>query len=234
MTHDLKNINRARPIKSYVIRASRITNAQKLAIEKYWKLHVLEFTKTPIDLSHTFKDQSPLIVEVGFGMGDSLLEMAKNQPDKNFIGIETHKPGVGKLLHGIISEKLANLKIFCHDAKEVLNFSIGKNTVSKLLIFFPDPWHKKKHNKRRLIQTDFIGSILPTLKEGGCIHLATDWHPYAEHMMEVLESTKGTFNLMGPRKFSLNPDRPPTKFEKRGKLLGHSIYDLVFTKKTGT
>ena len=144
MTNNYKDINRARPIKSFVIRASRITNAQKFAIEKYWKLYVIEFTKTPIDLSRTFKNQSPLIVEIGFGMGDSLLEMAKNQPDKNFIGIEIHKPGIGKLLLGITSEKLGNLKIFCHDANEVLNFSIGKNTVSKLLILFPDPWHKKK------------------------------------------------------------------------------------------
>jgi tRNA (guanine-N7-)-methyltransferase len=234
MTNDYKDINRARPIKSFVIRASRITNAQKFAIEKYWKLYVIEFTKTPIDLSRTFKNQSPLIVEIGFGMGDSLLEMAKNQPDKNFIGIEIHKPGIGKLLLGITSEKLGNLKIFCHDANEVLKFSIGKNTVSKLLILFPDPWHKKKHNKRRLIQTDFIDSILPTLTEGGCIHLATDWHPYAEHMMNVLESTNETFNLMGPGRFCPNADRPRTKFEKRGEILGHNIYDLIFKKKPGT
>ena len=167
MTHNPKNKNRSQPIKSYVIRASRITDAQKLAIEKYWKLYVIEFTRTPIDLSRTFKNQGPLIVEIGFGMGDSLLEMAKNQPDKNFIGVEIHRPGVGKLLHGIASEKLENLKIFCHDANEVLNFSIEKNIISKLLIFFPDPWHKKKHNKRRLIQTAFIDSILPTLTEGG-------------------------------------------------------------------
>lgn len=234
MTHNPKNKNRSQPIKSYVIRASRITDAQKLAIEKYWKLYVIEFTRTPIDLSRTFKNQGPLIVEIGFGMGDSLLEMAKNQPDKNFIGVEIHRPGVGKLLHGIASEKLENLKIFCHDANEVLNFSIEKNIISKLLIFFPDPWHKKKHNKRRLIQTAFIDSILPTLTEGGCIHLATDWHPYADHMMDVLESTKGTSNTMGPRKFYSHADRPRTKFEKRGEKLGHSIYDLVFKKETGT
>ena len=231
MTHHFNNKNRVKPLKSFVIRASRITNAQKLALEKYWKLYIIEFTKNPIDLGLTFKNQAPLIVEVGFGMGDSLLEMAKNHADKNFIGIEIHKPGIGKLLHGIATEKLNNLKIFCHDASEVLKFSIAENTISKLLILFPDPWHKKKHNKRRLIQSDFIDSVLPKLTKGGCIHLATDWYPYAQHMMDVLESTNGAFNIMGERKYCCNADRPQTKFEKRGENLGHNIYDLIFEKE---
>lgn len=163
-------------------------------------------------------------------MGDSLLEMARLNPDSNFIGVEVHQPGVGKLLHGIAEQKLSNLKIICHDAKEVFEYCFGNESIDKLQIFFPDPWPKKRHNKRRLVQTDFIQQLVEKLKPGGEIHLATDWQAYAEHMMEVMEAITGLNNANGAGNYWPDPDRPSTKFETRGIRLGHGVWDLLFRK----
>ena len=163
-------------------------------------------------------------------MGDSLLEMAAANPQINFLGIEVHKPGVGKLLHGVVEQNLSNVKVFCHDAKEILAHCLPPASIARLLIFFPDPWHKKRHNKRRLVQTDFITQQLPLLADGGRIHLATDWEPYAEHMVEAMEAVEGIENLNGAGQFWLQPDRPETKFERRGIRLGHGVWDLLYAK----
>lgn len=220
-----------RPVRSYVIRSGRLTDSQRKAIENHWDDHVLEFDASPLPINQVFPDQSPLTVEIGFGMGDSLLEMARSQPEQNFLGIEVHRAGVGKLLHGIHQNELGNLKIVCHDAVEVLRHSLETESIDRILILFPDPWHKKKHHKRRLIQPDFVKLLLSKLKPDGRLHLATDWEPYAERMLEVLEAESGLKNTNGKGQFWQDPDRPPTKFEARGKRLGHGVWDLLYQKQ---
>lgn len=219
-----------RPIRSYVIRASRYTDAQKVAIDQHWDDYVIAYEPRLFPTEELFGNSNPLTVEIGFGMGDSLLEMAAANPQINFLGIEVHKPGVGKLLHGVVEQNLSNVKVFCHDAKEILAHCLPPASIARLLIFFPDPWHKKRHNKRRLVQTDFITQQLPLLADGGRIHLATDWEPYAEHMVEAMEAVEGIENLNGAGQFWQQPDRPETKFERRGIRLGHGVWDLLYAK----
>lgn len=219
-----------RPIRSYVIRASRYTDAQKVAIDQHWNDYVIAYEPRLFSTEELFGNSNPLTVEIGFGMGDSLLEMAAANPQINFLGIEVHKPGVGKLLHGVVEQNLSNVKVFCHDAKEILAHCLPPASIARLLIFFPDPWHKKRHNKRRLVQTDFITQQLPLLADGGRIHLATDWEPYAEQMVEAMEAVEGIENLNGAGQFWQQPDRPETKFERRGIRLGHGVWDLLYAK----
>jgi tRNA (guanine-N7-)-methyltransferase len=219
-----------RPIRSYVIRGGRLTDSQRKAIEQYWGDFVIEFTGQSLDPGSLFPADAPLTVEIGFGMGDSLLAMAASNPSQNFLGIEVHKPGVGKLLHGIAEQGLSNLKIICHDAKEVIEQGLGDASVDRFLVFFPDPWHKKKHHKRRIIQPQFSKLLSERLKTGGKLHLATDWQAYAEHMLEVLEAEPSLSNTNGPGQYWLEPDRPETKFQRRGQRLGHGVWDLLYEK----
>jgi tRNA (guanine-N7-)-methyltransferase len=219
-----------RPIRSYVIRAGRYTDAQKIAIDVHWDNFVVPFEPRLFSVDELFANANPLTVEIGFGMGDSLLEMAIANPERNFLGIEVHKPGVGKLLHGLAENGCTNVKVFCHDAKDILAHCLAPASIDTLLIFFPDPWHKKRHNKRRLVQTDFITGLLPLLTANGRIHLATDWEPYAEHMVEAMEAVQGISNANGATNFWAEPDRPGTKFERRGIRLGHGVWDLLYTK----
>lgn len=219
-----------RPLKSFVIRASRLTTSQKNALESLWDSYVLPFNKEPIDLSSVFPNVKPVVVEIGFGMGDSLLEMAMADPERNYLGIEVHRPGVGKLLHGIESKKVTNLKIISHDALEVIESGFQSNSIDELLIFFPDPWHKKRHNKRRLIQSEFIQMVRSRLKINARIHMATDWQHYAEHMMEVMSAAEGFSNCNGAGNYWQTPLRPETKFERRGIKLGHGVWDLLFKR----
>jgi tRNA (guanine-N7-)-methyltransferase len=171
------------------------------------------------------------VFEIGFGMGDSLVDMAKAAPEKNFIGVEVHTPGVGRLLNRCESEAVTNLRVYQEDAIEVLDECIADASLAKVQIYFPDPWHKKKHNKRRIVQPDFIQKLRTKLQPGGVIHLATDWENYAEQMMEVMSAAEGFQNQAGEEQFSLKPDdRPVTKFEKRGQRLGHGVWDLLFVK----
>ena len=222
--------NTHRPIRSYVIRAGRYTDAQKVAISEQWDNYVVEYEPRLFSTHELFGNDNPLTVEIGFGMGDSLLEMAIANPQRNFLGIEVHKPGVGKLLHGVAESGLMNVKVFCHDAIDILAHCIGAGCIDTLLIFFPDPWHKKRHNKRRLVQTEFITGLLPLLADAGRIHLATDWEPYAEHMVEAMEAVQGMTNANGAGQFWPVPDRPGTKFERRGIRLGHGVWDLLYIK----
>jgi tRNA (guanine-N7-)-methyltransferase len=225
-TDALKN----QPLKSYVIRASRLTGAQKKALDTLWDQYVLPFKGELLDLGQAFIEPAPLIVEIGFGMGDSLLQMAIAAPDKNFLGIEVHRPGVGKLLHGIDAQKVANLKIVCDDANQVISTGLSPETIDRLLLYFPDPWHKKRHNKRRLLQNDFVQMVRQRLKIGGEFHMATDWEHYAMHMLEVMEAAQGFNNKNGSGCFWQAPARPETKFERRGLKLGHGVWDLVYTR----
>ena len=217
------------PVRSFVIRAGRLTTSQRKAIEQHWQDFVVDYQPQLLDLPSLFPNPAPLTVEIGFGMGDSLLEMAIANPERNYLGIEVHKPGVGKLLHGIAANEVNNLRIICHDAIEVLTHCLATESIDRLLLLFPDPWHKKKHHKRRIVQPAFIELVRSRLQAKGTFHLATDWQPYAEHMLEVLEESALT-NTQGKGAYWKNPERPETKFERRGQRLGHGVWDLLYQK----
>ena len=229
---DIEHPDHNRPLRSFVIRASRLTAAQQKALDTLWEGYVVPFQNELLDLNEIFPNQNPITVEIGFGMGDSLLEMAIAQPNANFLGMEVHRPGVGKLLHGIEESGIKNLKIVSHDAVEVLEVGLAIESIDRLLIYFPDPWHKKRHNKRRLIQSQFVQLARSRLKLGAEIHLATDWEHYADHMMEVMSDAEGFENNMGLQGNWKTPDRPETKFERRGIKLGHGVWDLLFKRLT--
>jgi tRNA (guanine-N7-)-methyltransferase len=223
---------RRRAIRSFVIRAGRMTPGQRRALDELWPAWGVDFTPEPVDSPQLFGNQNPLTVEIGFGMGDSLLELAKLAPERNFLGIEVHEPGVGRLLMNAREAGLTNLRVSRHDAVEVLKFQVPDHSVDRILIFFPDPWHKKRHNKRRLIQTDFVGLLARKLRPGGRLHLATDWEHYAEQMLEVVSASSAFENLDPDGGFSPRPgDRPVTKFERRGHRLGHGTWDLLFVRR---
>ena len=220
-----------RPIRSYVLRTGRMTPGQERAFQDHWQSWGLEYSKHSLDPAAAFGRQGPLVLEIGFGMGDSLVEMAAAAPDSNFIGIEVHRPGVGRLLHSMAAREVGNIRVYCHDAVEVLRDCIAEHSLDTVQIFFPDPWHKKRHHKRRLIQPPFIDLLVSRLKPGGTLHLATDWENYAEQMMEVLTNSEWLANSEPEGCFAPRPEhRPLTKFERRGERLGHGVWDLVFTR----
>lgn len=220
-----------RTIRSFVVRGGRMTDGQQKAYDNNWKVYGLETKDGKIDYQAIFGRQAEVVIEIGFGMGTSLIEMAKNTPEKDFIGIEVHPPGVAKLMMMAAEEKINNIRVYCHDAIEVMNQCIPKSSASCLQLFFPDPWHKKRHNKRRIVQPLFADQVADVLKEGGSFHMATDWEPYAEHMLEVMESQDRYQNAAGKAQFFPRPEwRPLTKFEKRGENLGHGVWDLIYTK----
>lgn len=218
-------------IRSFVIRAGRITVGQKSAFDKYWPSMGLSLFAGAINPAEVFGRDGSLVLEIGFGMGDSLLEMACQEEDKNFIGIEVHPPGVGRLISAASQQGLSNLRVYMADALDVLEDCIPDGSIDRLQLYFPDPWHKKKHHKRRIVQPAFIQKLRPKLKQGGLLHMATDWQPYAEHMLEVMNGATGFVNCVAESGFAPRPDyRPITKFEKRGERLGHGVWDLLFTK----
>jgi tRNA (guanine-N7-)-methyltransferase len=220
-----------RPIRSYVLRTGRMTPGQERAFQDHWQSWGLEYSKRSLDPVAAFGRQGPVVLEIGFGMGDSLVEMAAAAPDSNFIGIEVHRPGVGRLLHSMAAREVGNIRVYCHDAVEVLRDCIAEHSLDTVQIFFPDPWHKKRHHKRRLIQPPFIDLLVSRLKPGGTLHLATDWENYAEQMMEVLTNSEWLANSEPVGCFAPRPEhRPLTKFERRGERLGHGVWDLVFTR----
>ncbi|WP_372599804.1 tRNA (guanosine(46)-N7)-methyltransferase TrmB [Amphritea sp.] len=220
-----------RTVKSFVLRAGRMTEGQQKAMETVWPHMGLELSQGMLDLTEVFGREAPVVLEIGFGMGDSLIEMAKHQPEKNYIGIEVHRPGVGRLLSNAEKEGLSNIRVFCDDAIEVLARCIPDGSLSTVQLFFPDPWHKKKHNKRRIVQLAFAETIRKKLKVGGQFHMATDWENYAEHMMEVMSAAPGYRNVAGDQAYSPQPEwRPVTKFQKRGERLGHGVWDLMFER----
>ena len=216
-------------IRSFVTRAGRTSNAQARALETLGPQFCLPYAKQVLDLPANFGNVAPVILEIGFGMGDSTAHIAAHMPDKNFIGVEVHTPGVGSLLKLIGEQNLTNLRLIQHDAVEVLNHMLAPATLAGIHIFFPDPWHKARHHKRRLIQAPLVQLLTSRLMPGGYLHLATDWENYAEQMLEVLSAEpllRNTAEGYAPR-----PDyRPLTKFEKRGLRLGHGVWDLVFVK----
>ena len=228
---EIKPEYRKKSIRSFVVRAGRMTEGQRNAFETSWPYYGLQLDDGPIDAEKIFGRVAPLVVEIGFGMGDSLLEMVSAEPDKDFIGIEVHTPGVGRLINSARLEELPNLRVYLADANDVLKECIQANSVHRLQLYFPDPWHKKKHNKRRIVQPEFIQLIREKLMPEGILHMATDWEHYAEQMLEVLEEASGFKNRIGEQQYSERPEyRPLTKFEKRGERLGHGVWDLLYSK----
>lgn len=221
-----------RTIRSFVVRGGRMTEGQQRDYDTNWQVYGLKLSGGRIDYANVFGRSSDVVVEVGFGMGASLAEMAKQAPEKDFIGIEVHPPGVAKLMMLAKEQNITNLRVYCDDAIEVITSCLPKDAASAFQLFFPDPWHKKKHNKRRIVQPVFAQQVASVLKEGGQFHMATDWEPYAEHMMEVMESQPNFTNAAGTGSYYPRPEwRPLTKFERRGEKLGHGVWDLIYAKK---
>jgi len=223
----------ARAIRSFVLRAGRMGTGQQKALADLGPRFVLPYKPETLDLAQAFGRQADTIVEIGFGMGGATAEIAAARPGDNFIGIEVHTPGVGALLKLIGERELGNLRIVQHDAVEVLEHMVAPGSLAGVHVFFPDPWHKKKHNKRRLIQPGFVAKLVLRLKPGGYLHCATDWQPYAEQMLEVLSAEPGLVNTAdGDVGYAPRPDyRTLTKFEQRGIRLGHGVWDLVFRRR---
>ncbi|WP_299730702.1 tRNA (guanosine(46)-N7)-methyltransferase TrmB [uncultured Endozoicomonas sp.] len=220
-----------RRIKSFVLRAGRMTTGQQRGWDECWPNWGLSLESGTEGFLNAFPEQAPRVLEIGYGMGHSLVTMASQESDKHFIGIEVHRPGVGSLLNEARLAGISNLRSYCDDAVEVLKQCVPDGSLSRVQIYFPDPWHKKRHNKRRLIQPEFIQMIRPKLAIGGVVHLATDWENYAEQMLEVMNAAEGYDNQDKENGYSPRPDfRPLTKFEKRGQRLGHGVWDLLFTR----
>lgn len=221
-----------RRIRSFVMRAGRMTEGQQKGWDQGWPRYGLSHDQGPLDWQQAFGRPGRRIVEIGFGMGDSLLDMAVNQPDTCFVGIEVHRPGVGRLLARALDLELSNLRVYAEDAVPVLTDCVADDSLDGLQIFFPDPWHKKRHHKRRLIQPEFVALAARKLGPGGVFHLATDWEPYAEHMLEVMEANPDLENVADSGGYSPRPEwRPETKFERRGARLGHGVWDLLYRRR---
>jgi len=221
-----------RTVRSFVRREGRLTPGQERALEQLWPLYGIDEAEGLIDLEQLFERKAPLVFEIGFGNGSSLAEMAANQPDTNFIGVEVHRPGVGHLLKLIEEQGLTNLRVACTDAVELLKDRIADNSLDRLQLFFPDPWHKKRHHKRRIIQPAFVSLLSDKIKSGGYLHMATDWQHYAEQMLDDLSQNDDFINCSGSSDYIPRPDyRPLTKFEQRGQRLGHGVWDLLFKRR---
>ena len=216
-------------IRSFVTRAGRLSIAQARALEELGPQFLLPYSKAPLDVAAAFGRAAPTILEIGFGMGDTTSFIARAMPEKNFIGVEVHTPGVGSLLKQIGEQQLGNLRLIQHDAVEVLTHMIPPASLAGVHVFFPDPWHKARHNKRRLIQPALVQLLTERLAPGGYLHCATDWQQYAEQMLAVLGAEPGLRNTADG--YAPQPAyRPLTKFENRGLRLGHGVWDLLFVK----
>jgi tRNA (guanine-N7-)-methyltransferase len=220
-----------RQVRSFVLREGRLTASQQRAMQELWPRYGLDFRGERRSFDQAFARSAPLVVEIGFGNGGALLDAATNDPGRDYIGIEVHAPGVGRLLNAIDAAELANLRVYRHDAVEVLQHEVAEATLDELRIFFPDPWHKKRHHKRRLISPEFAALLASRLRIGGLLHLATDWQDYAEQMWDVLDAEPRLRNNDGPRGCAPRPAwRAQTRFESRGLDLGHGIRDLLYTR----
>ena len=221
-----------RPIRSFVKREGKLTKGQQNAIESLWPTMGVQLSDGPLSWANCFGQEAYTIVEIGFGNGLSLADMAQASPEQNFLGIEVHRPGAGSLLVQVSQRGLTNVRVSMDDAVQVFEQQIEESSIDRIQIFFPDPWHKKRHNKRRLIQPAFVKTLVGRLKLGGVLHVATDWQPYAEHILEVLNDNPDLKN--SALDYAEKPDyRPHTKYEERGRRLGHGVWDLVFEKVGG-
>ncbi|HEY5781928.1 MAG TPA: tRNA (guanosine(46)-N7)-methyltransferase TrmB [Lysobacter sp.] len=225
-----------RQIRSFVLRQGRFTEAQQRAFDTHWPRFGLDYTAgdgrgQPRDFDAVFGRKARRVLEIGFGNGEALRYAGQHDKDRDLIGIEVHAPGVGRLLNALAEDGSDHVRVYHHDAVEVLRNEIADGSLDEVRIYFPDPWHKKRHNKRRLVQPEFARLIAGKLAVGGRLHLATDWHDYAEQMWDVLDATPGLINRAGPRGSVPRPEwRPQTHFETRGQKLGHGVWDLLYDR----
>lgn len=220
-----------RAIKSFVMRSGRMTEGQQRGLDQGWPKFGLEPGAGLQDFDQLFGRSAPRTFEIGFGMGQATLEMAAAAPGEDFIGVEVHRPGVGALLNGMLTQNLSNIRVYSCDAIEVLRDCVADASLDRLLLFFPDPWHKARHHKRRIVQPGWAQLVRQKLKVGGVLHMATDWEAYAEHMLEVMNAQPGYRNLAADGRYVPRPaERPVTKFERRGERLGHGVWDLKFQR----
>jgi tRNA (guanine-N7-)-methyltransferase len=220
-----------RHIRSFVLRAGRTTAAQQRALVELWPAYGVEFHDAALDLDAIFGRRAARCLEIGFGVGEVIGSLAENNPHIDYLGIEVHRAGIGRLLLRADAAALRNLRVICHDAVEVLRAGITDDSVDEVLVFFPDPWHKKRHHKRRLIDAEFIAVVAAKLRPRGVLRLATDWQAYAEQMLAVCNSSPALRSLSGDGSYVERPQfRPPTRFERRGERLGHGVWDLAYEK----
>ena len=220
-----------RSIRSFVTRSGRITEAQQRALAQLWPKYGIEFAPAPLAAGALYRRDAPRTLEIGFGNGENLAALAQAHPERDFLGVEVHRPGVGRLLHALESQQLTNVRLICHDAVEVLAQQIPAQWLQEILVFFPDPWPKKRHHKRRLIQGAFAELLAERLAPGGLLRIATDWQPYALEMLTTLECVVQLHNLAPNGGFVPRPaERQPTRFEQRGTRLGHQVWDLAFRR----
>jgi tRNA (guanine-N7-)-methyltransferase len=220
-----------RRIRSFVRREGRMTPSQKRALQELWPRFGIDATDALLNLDELFGRQAPRYLEIGFGMGTSLAQMAARHPERDYLGIEVHRPGVGGLLIQLARDDINNVRVMSDDAVDVLRQNIPDNSLDGVYLFFPDPWPKKKHHKRRIVQAGFVELVADKLKVNGVFHMATDWQDYAEHMLDVVSASSRFENTAGQGEYAPRPEyRPLTKFEQRGQRLGHDVWDLVFSR----
>ncbi len=220
------------PIKSYVRRSGRLTPGQKRALAEYWPLYGVDFEPSRLDLAAITSDFEGLKLEIGFGSGEALIAMAQNDPKCCYLGIEVHESGVGRCLNAIHDNTVSNVRVIKRDAIEVMQHMLPEQSLDRVLLFFPDPWHKKRHNKRRIVNQQFRDLLARLLKPGACLHMATDWQDYAEYVVGELLADARFKNLGDENGYAIRPAyRPVTRFENRGVKLGHGVWDIVFEKK---
>jgi tRNA (guanine-N7-)-methyltransferase len=226
-----------RTIRSFVIRGGRMTDAQQRALETHWPRYGIDTGtaadgSTPLDLDTIFGRHAPRTLEIGFGNGDHLASLAARHPERDYLGIEVHRPGVGRLLLSCEAQGSRNVRAICRDAIEVLEHCLAPASIDEVLLLFPDPWHKKRHHKRRIVQPPFVAAVARVLASGGVFRLATDWEPYAMQMLEVLDASAEFDNLAPGGGFApRDPERAATRFERRGERLGHGVWDLAYRRR---
>jgi tRNA (guanine-N7-)-methyltransferase len=226
-----ESVQRPRRIKSFVLRQGRITDAQQRAFALHWPRFGLDFNGELRDWNQVFGNTNPVALEIGFGNGDQLVWGAQAEPQRNFIGVEVHRPGVGRVLNALAAANADNVRVYHFDAVEVLQQEIAPAGLDQVRIYFPDPWHKKKHNKRRLIQPQLLALLASRVRSGGILHMATDWADYAEQMLAVTDADAAWSNLAGTGNYSERPEwRTNTHFEQRGLRLGHGVWDLLYRR----
>jgi tRNA (guanine-N7-)-methyltransferase len=221
-----------RRIRSFVLREGRMTPAQQRAFDEHWARYGLDYQGDARDLSAVFGRSAPRVLEIGFGNGEALAWASEHDLARDFIGVEVHGPGVGRLMNALAERDARNVRIYKHDAVEVLQHDIAPGALAEARIWFPDPWHKKRHNKRRLVQPEFVALLASRMAPDGLLHLATDWQPYAEHMLETMEAAPDWYNALGPAQYAEKPAwRIETHFERRGLKLGHGVWDLLYRRR---
>lgn len=220
-----------RPIRSYVLRQGRLTEGQQRAFQELWPQYGLTLDQQPLRFASIFHREAPITLEIGFGNGEALAQIAARHPEEDFLGVEVHTPGVGHLMLRLAEQESDNVRILQTDAMELLRQHLPQASLTRVQLYFPDPWHKRRHHKRRIVQQTFADLIQRALRPGGVIHMATDWEDYARQMMTVFTHHSGFRNQAGKGNFSPRPEtRPMTKFEQRGQRLGHGVWDLLFER----